>query len=119
MPVLKEAETTWGEKRMQLHITGEKIIETRKVWCEFSIYGGLIVENIVQAICRDLVAYGMLAVKKAGYDVIMHSHDELIAEAPIGFGNIEEYEALMCSVPPWAEGFPIKSEGWVGKRYKK
>lgn len=119
MPVLKEAETTWGEKRMQLHITNEKIIETRKVWCEFSIYGGLIVENIVQAICRDLVAYGMLAVQKAGYDVIMHSHDELISEAPIGFGNVEEYEGLMCSVPSWAEGFPIKAEGWAGQRYRK
>lgn len=119
MPVIKESETSWGEKRMQLHITNEKIIETRKVWCEFGIYGGLIVENIVQAICRDLVAYGMLAVQEAGYDVIMHSHDELISEAPVGFGTVEEYERLMCSLPEWAEGFPVKAEGWAGKRYKK
>ena len=83
------------------------------------LYGGLIVENIVQAICRDLVAEGMKAVTKAGYEIIMHSHDELISEAPEGFGTIEEYERLMCSVPSWAKGFPVKAEGWVGQRYKK
>lgn len=119
MPVLKEGETSWGERKIQLHVTGEKQVDTKKIWCEFSIYGGLIVENIVQAICRDLVAYGMLAVQEAGYDVIMHSHDELISEAPIGFGTVEEYERLMCSLPEWAEGFPVKAEGWAGKRYKK
>jgi DNA polymerase len=118
-PCIKEAETSWGSSREQLHITGEKTIETRKVWCEYSIYGGLIVENIVQAICRDLVAYGMLAVQKAGYDIIMHSHDEIISEVPLGFGDIKEYEKLMCSLPDWALDFPIKSEGWVGKHYKK
>jgi DNA polymerase len=73
----------------------------------------------VQAICRDLVAYGMLAVQKAGYDIIMHSHDEIISEVPLGFGDIKEYEKLMCSLPDWALDFPIKSEGWVGKHYKK
>jgi DNA polymerase len=118
-PNIKESTTSWGSVKEQLHITGEKTVETRKVWCEYSVYGGLLVENIVQAISRDLVAYGMIAVQKTGYDVIMHAHDELIAEAPLGFGSIEEYEHLMCSTPEWAEGFPIKSEGWVGKRYKK
>jgi DNA polymerase len=118
-PSIREGQTSWGETKEQLYITGEKVIETRKVWMEYGIYGGLIVENIVQAICRDLVAEGMKAVTKAGYDVIMHSHDELISEAPKGFGTVEEYERLMCSVPSWAEGFPVKAEGWVGDRYKK
>lgn len=118
-PSIREGQTSWGETKQQLYITGEKVIETRKVWAEFGIYGGLIVENIVQAICRDLVAEGMKAVTKAGYEIIMHSHDELISEAPEGFGTIEEYERLMCSVPSWAKGFPVKAEGWVGQRYKK
>jgi DNA polymerase len=118
-PSIKDAKTSWGDTKEQLHIWGEKIVETRKIWCEFTIYGGLIVENIVQAICRDLVAEGMFAVTKAGYDVIMHSHDELISEAPINFGTVEEYERLMCSTPTWAAGFPVKAEGWAGMRYKK
>ena len=118
-PSIKDAKTSWGDTKEQLHIWGEKIVEARKIWCEFTIYGGLIVENIVQAICRDLVAEGMFAVTKAGYDIIMHSHDELISEAPLNFGTVEEYERLMCSVPTWASGFPVKAEGWAGMRYKK
>jgi DNA polymerase len=118
-PSVKEGSTSWGDTKEQLYITGEKIVDTRRVWMEYSIYGGLIVENIVQAICRDLVAEGMKAVTKAGYEITMHSHDELISEAPIDFGSIEEYERLMCTVPSWAEGFPVKAEGWIGQRYKK
>jgi DNA polymerase len=118
-PSIKEAPTSWGEPRDQLHIWGEKQVEGRKIWCEQTLYGGLIVENIVQALCRDLMAGGMLALKTAGYEIVMHSHDEIISEASEDFGNVKEYENLMCTLPAWATGFPIKAEGWVGKRYKK
>jgi DNA polymerase len=92
--------------------------ETRK-WTDLELYGGLLTENAVQAISRDLLVSGMFAVEAAGYKIVFHVHDELVAEVPEDFGSVEEFEKLMCALPPWAEGLPIKAEGWRGKRYKK
>lgn len=92
--------------------------ETRK-WTDLELYGGLLTENAVQAISRDLLVSGMFAVEAAGYKIVFHVHDELVAEVPEDFGSVEEFESLMCTLPAWADGLPIKSEGWRGKRYKK
>lgn len=85
-----------------------------------NIYGGLITENITQALCRDVLMENILKCEEAGYSVAFHVHDEVIAEIPEGFGSISEFDKILCSVPKWAEGFPIATgETWVGKRYKK
>ena len=79
------------------------------------------VENIVQALCRDLEAAAIVRVelKDNPYDVIMHTHDEVVAEVDEGEGSLEEFEKLISVLPKWAEGFPLSAEGWRGKRYRK
>ena len=82
-------------------------------------YGGLWMENAVQAICRDLLLLALLRLEAAGYAVVLSVHDEAVSEVPYGFGSVEEYNAIMEEPVPWAPGFPLKSEGWRGPCYKK
>ena len=43
----------------------------------------------------------------------------LVAEAPIGKGDVREFEQLVATLPDWADGLPIEAEGWNGPRYRK
>lgn len=80
-------------------------------------YGGKLVENIVQATARDILAEALLRIEAAGYGVVFHVHDEAIIE---GSGlTIEEVNDLMAQAPEWAEGLPLNSEGYVTKYYMK
>lgn len=91
----------------------------KKIWVRTTTYGGALVENIVQAIARDIMARAMLRAEAAGYRIIFTVHDELVAEVPIGFGSVEEFENLLCDTEDWAEGCPIAAEGWTGERFGK
>ncbi len=80
-------------------------------------YGGKLVENIVQATARDILAEALLRIEEAGHDVVFHVHDEAIIE---GEGmTIEEVNDLMAQAPDWAEGLPLNSEGYITKYYMK
>ena len=70
-------------------------------------YGGLWTENIVSGIARDLLAEAMLRIEAAGYPIVLHVHDEIVAEVPIGFGSTEEFTRLMTRKPAWALELPI------------
>jgi DNA polymerase len=101
---------------------GDKIFywgmnQTTKKWCKIDSYGGKFVENLVQAIARDCLAFGLLNVAKAGYTIIMHVHDEVVCEDT--HGSIEEVNALLAQNPDWAEGLPLKAEGCESYYYKK
>lgn len=80
-------------------------------------YGGKLVENIVQATARDILAEAILRLEKNGYPVVFHVHDECIVEA--SGTTIETINELMAQAPDWADGLPLNSEGYVTKYYKK
>lgn len=82
-------------------------------------YGGKQTENNVQAICRDLLAESMIRTEKKGYPVCMTVHDELVSENEIGKLPFKKLKPIMNTLPAWAEGFPIDSEGFTATRYRK
>ena len=89
--------------------------------CRFGqgAYGGLWTENIVQAMSRDLLAAAMMRLEAAGYPIVLHVHDEIVAEVPIGFGSLEEFQRIITAVPGWAEGLPIAAKVREGERFSK
>lgn len=90
-----------------------------KKWERYALYGGLAFQNAVQAIARDLLVNGMRKAEAAGYPVVAHVYDEIICEVPAGYGDLAEFEKLICELPPWAAGLPLTAGGWRGKRYRK
>lgn len=89
-------------------------------WTTLYTHGGKACENIVQALCRDLLAYAMINVERGGYPIVLSVHDELVCETPdTPEYTVDELEKLMCSLPEWAEGFPLVAEGQELKRYAK
>lgn len=83
-------------------------------------YGSCLVENNIQAMCRDLLVEGMSRTEKKGYTTILHVHDEIGAEVDEAFeGSTEEMEHILSDVPQWAAGFPMGAEGWSDTRYRK
>jgi DNA polymerase len=83
-----------------------------------STWGGKLVENITQAVCRDLLAHALVELEHAGMPVVLHVHDEIVREVE----SEDELHAMQraCeSPPPWATGFPIKTTGYTSTRYRK
>lgn len=80
-------------------------------WQREETYGPKIVENLTQAIARDLLCAAMMNLEAAGYRICMHIHDEAVIEMPIGQGSLEEACRLMAIAPVWAEGLPLRADG--------
>ncbi len=91
-----------------------------KKWVKQGTYGGRLVENVVQAIARDIMAEAMLRIDDVGiWDIVLTVHDELVAERDKDEGSIETFCQLMAEPPQWASDCPIAVEGWSGVRYRK
>lgn len=90
-----------------------------KQWVKEQTYGGKLTENIVQAVCRDILVGAMLELEDKNYNVVASVHDEIVCEVPNGFGSMDEMVRIMCAIPKWGQGFPINAEPKEGKRYGK
>lgn len=101
-------------------ITYAGVNQDTKAWGRLETYGGKLVENIVQATARDCLAVALMRVDMAGYNVVMHIHDEMVVdvtntdtEAP------KKITDLMGQSIPWAPGLPLRGDTFCCDYYKK
>ncbi len=93
-------------------------IGTSKKWERIESYGPKFVENIVQAISRDILCYAMQRLSSMGLAIVMHVHDEVVIEASCDVSP-EVVCCLMSETPPWAEGLLLRADGFECQFYKK
>lgn len=119
-----ERKLSYVKPRMMLNkfgregLTYEGIGESKK-WMRLETYGPKLVENIVQAASRDILAEAMLRLEKEGFDIVCHVHDEVVLEVPDGKSSVEEVNEIMAVNPVWTEGLPLKAAGFESPFYKK
>lgn len=122
-PKIKDKLMRWRDRegndvyRPALHFMGVDPLTKR--WCEQDTYGGSLAENVTQAVARDVLVNGIRNVEAAGYRVTLHVHDESVAEVPVDFGSVDEFEKLLCKPAGWMEGLPVVAEGYRATRYRK
>lgn len=93
-------------------------INTVKKWDRIETYGAKLVENIVQATSRDLLAEAMRRLEATGNTVVMHIHDEAVIDAPFN-QSLDTMVQLMTKVPDWANDLILNAAGFVSDFYKK
>lgn len=91
-------------------------IGTTKKWERIESYGPKFVENIVQAIARDILLYAMKTLKNCY--IVAHVHDEIIIEADKRM-SLDAVCEQMGSTPPWANGLNLRADGYECEFYKK
>ena len=80
-----------------------------KAWGRNDTWGGKLVENIVQAVARDCLAETIKRVSSAGYQIVMHVHDEIIVDVPTAdTGALKTITDIMAQPISWAPGLPLR-----------
>ncbi|CEO08416.1 DNA polymerase [Paraclostridium sordellii] len=100
-------------------ITYEGVDSISKKQTRLTTYGGKLVENIVQAIARDVLGYAMLNLKDRGFNIVMHVHDEIVVEVENNISSVEEVCEIMCEENPYLKDLKLKADGFESRYYKK
>jgi hypothetical protein len=114
---IKYERTPWGQSKANLyHWTVDS--KTKK-WTFTKTWGGVLTQNCVGGISRDLLAASMVRVKENKFTVLLTVHDEVVAQRKKGFGDEHTFHKLMAMTPEWAKGCPVAAEGYKDSRYHK
>ena len=94
-------------------------VDKSRRYTRIRTYGARIVENITQAIARDILAGAMVRLERAKYPIVLHCHDEVVIDAPEAEGRLEDICRIMEQTPPWAEGLQLRADGYTCPFYQK
>lgn len=113
-PKARISENDWGAPVVEY-----MGLDINRKWAKLKMYGGKLVENIVQATARDLLAVSMLRLDNAGFNIVGHVHDEVIVEMPKNSNGLAKIEKIMSKPVKWAEGLNLNSDGFTSPFYMK
>ncbi len=92
-----------------------------KKWVRQESHGGKMTENLVQAIAREILKYGLFNAQKAGFKILFHVHDEIVTQRKIGDERFGLPKLIDCMISrrPWYGDMPLNAAGWVAPFYRK
>jgi len=124
-PIIRDIDAPWAdmtlppEQREKISSVLVLGVDAQENWVRYPIYGGSLFNNVVQGSCRDILVNGMFEAEKAGFNIVGHTHDEIICEEPIGVRSVTEFEQVISRLPDWCATLPLVANGFKSKRYRK
>ena len=108
----------WLDEENHIRFMGQN--QTTRKWEKMETWGGRLVENIVQAFARDILAEAMLRLDDAGFPVVFSVHDEVIVEA-LESASVADVQRIMAQPVSWAPGLDkyLSADGYATPFYKK
>jgi DNA polymerase len=88
-------------------------------WVRQTVWGGDLVNYLVQGAARDLLVNAALRCEARGWPVVLQVHDEVVCETPASAVTNEQLAAVMNQLPAWATGCPIATKAVIRDRYGK
>ena len=110
------APSKWKKGQKAISYMG---LNDKNKWARIETWGGKLVENLVQATARDCLRDKILALDAAGFDIRMHVHDEIVVTEPLDGKTLEQMNEIMNAPLPWAEGLPLRGDGYYCDFYQK
>ncbi len=114
--------TAWGKMKMTLTYEGNIFAKGQPgTFVRLSTYGGKLFQNATQAICRDILAAGLIRSQRFGLPIALHVHDEQGIDSPAHL-NAEHAELVVkAATDPidWVPGLPVTSSADISHRYRK
>ena len=89
----------------------------RGKWSDYRGWFGTFIENVVQGTARDLLAAALERFEARGIPIVLHVHDEAVAEVVPGSITEGEFLAILLEAPDWAAGLPLAGKVWSGQHY--
>jgi len=118
-PKLELVTTPWGSTKYGVTIHSQNTYT--RAWTRNQLIGSSIFQSAVQGTARDFLAFAMIELERAGYEILNSIHDEVLLQVDEQSGEsaMENVIRIMTTSPKWAPDFPLAAEGWYCKRYRK
>lgn len=103
-------------------VSFQGVHQLTRQWTKIDTYGGKLVENVTQAVARDLIADAMVVFEATAPGMLVATiHDEIVALVPVdrAVADFAFLRNIMSAAPSWAPGLPLSAAGYTSARYAK
>lgn len=109
----------WDETDIRLAWTYQQ--QKKGQLTTINAFGGLLTENVVQGLARDLMVHAMFKLEDNGFPIVLTVHDEIVAEPEKINADEKAFKEIMEDRPQWAKDLqvPVAVETWAAERYRK